>query len=263
METVIDNTSVDTDTVSEEVDTGAEKYENFSLDDLNNITADDYEEFEEDAQHKGMKPLSYWLKHVHPDVRMHIANFRADYTKKTQSLSEMRKDLEAQKAALKSNNDSFVNGSLARQVAEIDTETQYDLFDEQGMKAEIKRQAALMLKDMLQPAQEEIKLQQRKMDLERFKSDNPELTSPEYRQPIVEMLRAKPHLSLEEAFYIVKAKVGATKVDQDRAELAERKSRQRETIKMSSSGSRATPSGTPQFKNSWDAYNYHKNKISK
>ena len=66
---------------------------NVTLEDLMNLSEEDYEEFKSDANHKGMKPLNEWLKHVPADVRKHVANIRSDYTRKTTELSQMKKDL--------------------------------------------------------------------------------------------------------------------------------------------------------------------------
>ena len=126
------------------------------------------------------------------------------------------------------------------------------------MKAEIQRQAQLMLKEMLQPAQEEIQLQQRKMQLEDFKRDNPELADPEYRKPVLELLASRPELKLEDAFYIVKAKLGSQALDVERSKIAEAKAARKDTALKSSVGSRTAVAAAPKFKNAMEAYNWHK-----
>jgi hypothetical protein len=264
-ETVVDNTEVaDVEVSDTNVDTELEDaIENLSLDDLMNITEEDYPEFNEDARHKGMKPLTSWMKHVPADVRKHIANIRSDYTRKTQELAQIRRDLESRTEDMHRQSQHTLNGPLARQLNDIDTEIEYDLFDSEGMKSEIQRQAKLMLKDMLKPAQEELEVQQRRVQLSEFKAQNPEMTDPEYRNEIIKMLGDKPHLTLEEAFYITKAKLGSTKIDIERAELNERKSRQRSTMMKSSSGTRTAPSGTPKFSSAIEAFKYHKSQIDK
>lgn len=232
--------------------------ENFSLDDLMDYSEEQDPLFANDAQHKGMKPLNEWIHNVPEDVRKHLANIRADYTRKTQDLARMRKEVEAAQEAVKRQSEGIVNGALANQLSNIDEGAQYDLFDPEGMKAEIQRQAQLMLRDMLKPAQEEIQVTQRRLALQQFKAENPEMTDPAYRGPMIELLKTRPELKMEDAFYIVKAKVGSQKVEQERAEIAERRSRQREVIRKSSGGSRTTPRGTPQFKNALEAYKWHK-----
>jgi hypothetical protein len=242
---VEDNTSV-------EEDLG-----NLTLDDLLNMSEDDVEEFKQE-NHTGMKPLHHWMQHMPEDVRKHLANIRSDYTRKTQEISSMRKSLEAKEAEMIRKNEHIMKGSLAQKLENIDTNQEYDLFDPEGMKSEIQRQAKLMLKEMLQPAQEELQLQQRKLQLEDFKRDNPELTDPEYRKPVLELLAQRPELKLEDAFYIVKAKVGSQKINEEKSKFAEQKSARRDTALKSSVGSRTNVAATPKFKNAVEAYNWHK-----
>ena len=127
-----------------------------------------------------------------------------------------------------------------------------------GMKREIERQAAIQLKSMLEPAREQIKMEQRKMELERFKANNPEITDDAYRMPIAKMLMERPELRLEDAYYIVKAKVGAIALDAEREQIAASKQARRAALKQTSSGANATPSGTPKFRDAWTAYQFHK-----
>ncbi len=244
---VEDNTSVET----------VEDLGNLTLDDLLAMSEDDVEEFKQE-NHTGMKPLHHWMQHMPEDVRKHLANIRGDYTRKTQEIASIRKSLEAKEAEMFKKNEHIMKGSLAQKLENIDTSKEYDLFDPDGMKAEIQRQAQLMLKEMLQPAQEEIQLQQRKMQLEDFKRDNPELADPEYRKPVLELLASRPELKLEDAFYIVKAKVGSQKINDERSKFAEQKSARRDTALKSSVGSRTNVAATPKFKNAIEAYQWHK-----
>jgi hypothetical protein len=195
---------------------------------------------------------------VPEDVRKHLANIRADYTRKTQDLARMRKEVEEAQRSVRTQNASIINGATARLTKNIDETAEYDLFDPDGMKNEIQRQAQLMLRDMLQPAQEELEVRQRRLQLEEFKHSNPELTDPAYRKPMIELLKNRPELKMEDAFYIVKAKVGAQKVEEERAHINERRARSREVVRKSSSGTRSQPTGTPKFKNAMEAYKYHK-----
>jgi len=249
-ETVVqDNTSVAEDTGLPE---------DITLDDLLSIDDEQYPEFKSEDSHKGMKPLSHWMQHVPEDVRKHLANIRADYTRKTQEISNIRKSLEDKEAEMYRKNEHIMRGPLAEQLNKINVEEEYDLFDPNGMKAEIQRQAGLMLKQMLEPAQKELEVQQRKLQLDAFKKENPELTDPIYRTPVLELLAQRPELKLEDAFYIVKAKIGSQAVDAEKAKIAEAKAARRDTALKSSVGSRTAVAAAPKFKNAMEAYNWHK-----
>ena len=264
VETAEDVETVETDTdVSDDSGAVAEE-ELMTIEELLGLNEDDYEEFTEDANHKGMKPLHEWMGHIPEDVRKHVANIRSSYTRKTQELAEMRKALEAERAELMRQQDMSVNNPfLARAEQELANEDEYDLYTPEGMQAEIKRQAAQMLKEMMKPAQEEIQIKQRRMQLESFKTENPELMDDAYRLPVAQMLQERPELKLEDAFYIVKAKVDAQKLKAEREQIANQKSQRRETLRKTSSGKSVTPSGTPKFRDAWEAYQYHKSLNSK
>ena len=252
---------VDTDDVS--VD-GDEDVELMTIEELMGIDEEDYEEFTQDANHKGMKPLHEWMQHIPEDVRKHVANIRSSYTRKTQELAEMRKALEAERAEMQRNNENVLNNPfLKRAEEELAKEEEYDIYTTEGMQAEIKRQAAKMLQEMMKPAQEEIQMKQRRFQLEQFKSDNPELMDDDYRLPVAQMLRDRPELRLEDAFYIVKAKVDATKLKAEREQVAKQKQTRRQTLRKTSGGKSVSPSGTPKFRSAWEAYQYHKSQQAK
>jgi len=265
-EIVLDNTSVDTTSAEtpEAVDGSELLAEDLSVEDLLGLNSEVAPEFTEDAAYKGMKPLHEWTKHLPEDVRKHLANIRSDYTRKTQEIATIKKQLEDERRALSNQKEATLNNPLARRAAEIaSNEEEYDLYDPDGMKKEIERQAAKMLSEMLKPAQEEIMLQQRKMALDDFKREHPELTSPEYKLPIAEMLMKRPELKLEDAFYIVKAKVDSEKIRKEKEVIAQQTTSRRDALKKTSNGSASTPKGTPKFRDAWEAFQYHKAQTQK
>ena len=251
--------TVETPDGDDSVDGGEEDVELMTIEELLGLNEEDYEEFTEDANHKGMKPLHEWMQHIPEDVRKHVANIRSSYTQKTQELAEMRRALENERAELQRQQDHAVNNPfLKRAEEELAKEEEYDIYTTEGMQAEIKRQAAKMLQEMMKPAQEEMQMKQRRMQLEQFKADNPQLMEDDYRLPVAQMLQERPELRLEDAYYIVKAKVDAEKLKVERAEVAKQKSTRRQTLRKTSGGKSVTPSGTPKFRDAWEAYNYHK-----
>ena len=220
---------------------------------------EDFAEFTDDAQHKGMKPLHQWLEHIPEDVRKHVANLRSSYTRKTQELAQERKELEAIREELLSTKETTINNPHLAEMSKYATDEQHDIYSEQGMQAEIKRQAALMLQEMMRPAQEKIQLERRQLELNNFKAQNPELTQDEYRQPIAKMLMERPELKLEDAFYIVKAKVDAQKATEERTRLAQQKSSRREAFSRTSTGKNTTAPKPPKSRDAWEIYQWHKN----
>ena len=256
----------DTENIEENETAEEEEPRLLTIEELMEMTSDDYAEFQEDANHKGMKPLHEWMQHIPEDVRKHVANIRSSYTRKTQEIAEMRRELEAERSALHQQRQLAVNNPYLEQAkAELEKQGDQpnDLYTEAGLQAEIKRQASLMLQEMMKPAQEQIQVEQRRMQLQQFKTEHPELMDNEYRLPVAQMLQDRPELKLEDAFYIVKAKVEAAKAKEEREQLAQQKSVRRRALKKTSSGKSVTPSGVPRFKNAWEAYQYHKSQQSK
>ena len=254
--------TVDTPEVDNSADDGEDEL--MTIEELMGIDEEDFDEFTEDANHKGMKPLHEWMQHIPEDVRKHVANIRSSYTRKTQELAEMRKALDAERMELQRQQENAVNNPfLKRAEEELAKEEEYDIYTTEGMQAEIKRQAAKMLQEMMKPAQEEIQMKQRRIQLEQFKTDNPELMDDDYRLPVAQMLQDRPELKLEDAFYIVKAKVDATKLKTEREQVAKQKSQRRQTLRKTSGGKSVSPSGTPKFRSAWEAYQYHKSQQAK
>jgi len=257
---VVEETATE-ETVEETVENVEQQV--LTIDDLLGISDEDYPEFTEDANHTGMKPLHEWLKHTPEDVRKHVANMRASYTRKTQELAAERKQLEALREELLATKEGTLNNPMLEEVSKYATDEAHDVYSEEGMKAEIQRQAALMLQEMMKPAQDKIRQERRAVELESFKANNPELTQDEYRMPIAKMLMERPELKLEDAFYIVKAKVDSQKLKSEREAMAAQKSSRKSTFAKTSTGQNSNPTGTPRFKNAWDAYNYHKSLAEK
>lgn len=258
---VENNEVVETTETPEAVEASAPVVEDLTIDDLMNLGEDTDPLFTEDANHKGMKPLHEWVGHLPEDVRKHVANLRSSYTRKTQELANIRKELEAERLALQQQRESTLNNPAYQRAVEIaNNPEEFDLYDPEGMKREIERQAALQLKQMLEPAREELLMKQRRMELDTFKSNHPEITSDEYRMPIAKMLTERPELKLEDAYYIVKAKVDAEKASALKAELEAERASRRQALMKTASGKATKPNGTPKFRNAWEAYQYHKAK---
>lgn len=229
-----------------------------TLDDLLDITSEECEQFT-DTNHTGMRPLKELLKHLPEDARKHLSNIRRSYTLKTQELSDQRKALEAEKARHRRNMSMMYDNDLTQRLDNITSNDEaYDIYSEDGMKKEIQRQAAQMMKDMLAPVREKLARDDRRLKLQQFKADHPDITSPEYKTDIAKTLMERPELKLEDAYYIVKARVDAEKLKSEREAVAREKATRRDALLQTSTGTASSAKGTPRFKNAWDAYVFHK-----
>lgn len=231
---------------------------NFNLDDL--LSADFSEDEVMSKTHRDLPSYQEVLKHLPENGRKLISNLRAMTTRKTQEVADIRKQLEAERAAVAQEREALYNGEFAKKIQSLaqEPEQKNDLYTDEGLQAEIQRQAALMFQQMMQPVQQDMALQQRQMQLDNFKRDNPEITNPEVRIEVAQLLKARPELKLEDAFYITKAKMDQSKLVQLQAEAAQKKSEQRQAWKKTSNGAASKPKGSPKFRSAWEAFQYHK-----
>jgi len=150
------------------------------------------------------------------DGKKLIANLRADYTKKTQSLSEARKQLEAdRKAMLESGFYDKVKTASESFTGELDP------FNPSSIEAKIQAEVAKRMKEMIEPLRQEAELNKRQIALDNFKKENPDLQ--EYKTDIAKLLMADKTLTLEKAYWIVKGQKTTEYSRKTESELAEYK----------------------------------------
>lgn len=229
----------------------------WSLDDLLNDDLSDDPAL--GSEHQGLPHYSEILKHVPEDARKLIGNMRADYTRKTQEIAELRKSLSDQQAAIQRDRDSLVNGAFNERIQDIlnDT-TEYDIFDTEGQKAEIKRQAAALLQEMIAPIQQEQRIAQRQTELNNFKEAHPDLTSDGVRTEVAKLLIAKPHMRLEDAYWQVKGQQ-AHEIEVEKANV---KTQRKEALKKIGTGRNVKGTSVPAFSKASDAFEYFKSNPS-
>lgn len=151
-----------------------------------------------DGDHKGID-YNKMMNDLPDDAKKILANLRSDYTRKTQEISRQQKELEGQRQALL---ESEAYRNLQSKAAE--TPVDADPFDPAVFNQRIEQEVAKRLAEVLQPMQNEWQSQQRKAKLDKFKSDNPDLET--YKTEIVEVLKGNEHITLEQAYFLVKGK---------------------------------------------------------
>ena len=211
------------------------------------------------SEHKIGKSYQEVLKHIPEDGRKVIQNLRASYTRKTQELSQMKSDLDKQREEMVRQQKLMTESEWAKNIKTLaEDKTEHDIWDEEGRKASIKKEAAKMMAEMMKPLQDEVAQERRALELERFKSEHPDMA--ELRVDIAAMLMERSDLKLEDAYYLVK---GKKSIEQSKM-AAQAKSSEREAAKAGiakiSGGKNVDTSQlrAPQFKDAWSAYQYHK-----
>ena len=186
------------------------------------------------------------------DAKSMLGNLRADYTRKTQELAAMRKQLENERSAL-------LNSEFTQNIATMAAkEVTLDPYDDGSVEARIEKEVAMRLQEMMKPLQQEMKLKERKSQLTTFKSDHPDLMEPSIKQEVAKMLMERQELSLEDAYYIVKAKMSQSQLLELKRAEKEKKDTARSTLNLTKTGAQVNAQGIPQFRNAWEAFQWHK-----
>lgn len=149
------------------------------------------------------------------DAKKIIANLRSDYTKKTQSIAEQRKILEADRKALL---ESGFYDSVAKQA---DVSVELDPFNAGSIEAKIQQEVAKRMREMLEPMRQEAEVNRRGIALENFKRENPDIDT--YRVDIARELMKDKNLTLEKAYWMVKGQKTTEISKQTATELAQYK----------------------------------------
>ena len=238
----------------------------YSVEDLMNLTVEDFPEFGDEVPSvKGKRPLNDWLQHVPSEVREHLANIRASYTRKTQAVSNEKKELAALREQLMSEKrshldtkESILKNPFLEGEEEGEEGTDYDVFTDDGRKTHLKKETREFLQEQFKPAQEKLALERRQLELDRFKMDNPEIkTDKELRLEMGTRLKANPALRLEDAFFISKGVLAGKRASEATTKHQETKKKRAETARKSSGGTRAE-TAPPKFKSLHEAFKYAK-----
>jgi len=193
------------------------------------------------ADEGGHKGIDYnaVVNSLPEDAQKLMANLRADYTRKTQELSNQRKEVEAMRTSL-------MNSDFNKQVDEIANQERVELdpYDNASFEKRIEQEVATRLQEMMKPIRMEQELQTRRSKLEQFKQANPDMM--EFKDDIASMLNDNEALSLQDAYYIVKGKTMSERMVTLEEENTARKAKMREAglkIQTGSRGSEKPPKG--------------------
>jgi|GEM_PF-2939690 len=252
----IDTTHAAVDTVE---DVPVEAVDKFNLEELISTHFDDPVMAEPGLEHKIGLPYDQVLKHIPENGRKVIQNLRASYTKKTQELAQERANLESMREELDRQKRMMTESEWAKGIKKTaEDNSEIDIWDEEGRKAAIKREAAKMMQDMIKPLQEEMAAEKRSMEIEKFKVAHPDLT--EMRMDIAKLLMERSELKLEDAYYLVKAKKTSEREIEDKKAKVNERVASKEILYKTSGGKNVDSSKLtqPKFKDAWSAYQWIK-----
>ena len=185
------------------------------------------------------------LSRLDLDARKLMSNLRADYTKKTTSLAQEKKALEAAKAQLEADRKAMMESGMYERMTEIaDKNVEVDPFNPKTIEDKINQEVAKRLKEMLEPIKKESESAKRQMALDTFKRDNPDFV--DYKIDIAKALQDDSSLTLEKAYYMVKGKASTSSKKELEAELASYKKAAADYGLKVGGANRASASGIPE-----------------
>lgn len=187
--------------------------------------------------HKGVD-YNKVMSELPDDAKSMLGNLRADYTRKTQELAAMRKQLETERSALL--NSEFTQNIAAMAAKEVTL----DPYDDSSVEARIEKEVATRLQEMMKPLQTQYELNERQAKLDQFKVEHPDLT--DYKTDIAKLLMTDETLTLERAYYIVKGQHTVSNKKAMEAELKEYKRAAKEYGLKVGGTQRATHNRVPE-----------------
>jgi hypothetical protein len=138
------------------------------------------------------------VKELDPGAADLMKGMHADYTKKTQELAALRKELQAERAALLS-----VRQDLPEDMP------QYDPWDEASVMARVERAAQERINQMTEAVQREYEARQAEQSYQGFVEEHPEFQTDEgLRGEVQSLLEANESLDLETAYWAAKGRRG-------------------------------------------------------
>jgi hypothetical protein len=190
----------DTDSVASEAEAGTSGASN------DEGATEDHSEAETDAETAGDSPnnegkLSWRdavtkIEAIDPRAAKLMRQMQGDYTRKTQEAAQIRKEAQAERAALLKG-----KAELEKMRSEL---PEYDPWNEDSIKARIEHEVQVRLNAMLEPMKQEYEVQQAEQAYNSFLQEHPEFeTDTELRTEVQKALESNAALDLETAYWAV------------------------------------------------------------
>lgn len=190
----------DTDSVVSEAEAGTSGASN------DEGATEDHSEAETDAETADDSPSNEgklsWrdavtkIEAIDPRAAKLMRQMQGDYTRKTQEAAAMRKEAQAERAAL-------LKGK--RELEQLRSELpEYDPWNEDSIKARIEHEVQVRLNALLEPMQQEYEVQQAEQAYNTFLAEHPDFeTDQALRSDVQAMLESNTSLDLETAYWAV------------------------------------------------------------
>lgn len=184
------------------------------------------------------------VKQVPPDIAKLMKDLRADYTRKTQAISDERKGWTHEREALMAGLAELQANPPAQDHGD------YDPFNEQAMQQRIELEVNRRLKAVLEPMQRKVATMKAEEGYQAFLNANPDFkTDKALRADVQAMLEKNKSLDLETAYWAAKGRQKQEQAQTQRDTRAARRNAAREAALKGTAPSRRPPTvGKPNKK---------------
>jgi hypothetical protein len=169
------------------------------------------------------------IEAIDPRAAALMRQMQGDYTRKTQEASAMRKEAQAERAALLKG-----KRELEQQRSEL---PEYDPWNEDSIKARIEHEVQVRLNALLEPMQQEYEVQQAEQAYNTFLAEHPEFeTDQGLRSDVQAMLEENTSLDLETAYWAVMGRRKQAQAAEAQTQKRAKRAARREAAKATGIG---------------------------
>lgn len=210
----------ETDGASEVAETEAMSFDAFSSE------VDAWEEEDEikkdlSGGHKGLPDARKILsEYVTPEARKFVGNLRADYTRKTQELARLKRELELEREAIGREKLARLDGPHARAALAkaAESEEGLDPYTLEGLQKLIDIKAAKTMTAAIAEERKALVAERSRLKAKVFIDEHPEMQSDDFKKELKNLLTTRGDLDLEDAFYLVKGRLSNSAAARQEAE---------------------------------------------
>lgn len=163
---------------------------------------------------------SQYMKDADPKAKALVKHFHADYTRKMQEMSQLKKEYNSLV-------NSLGNQDFAKKMKEqASQEVEYDPFNEESYEKATQKMLAEKMNELLEPFHKEMEVQKAEAEMNNFKSANPDWG--DYKKEMYTLLTENVHMTPVQAYKLAKAETYETQLNKRQEELSQYQERARE-----------------------------------
>lgn len=204
--------------------------------------------------HKGLPHVRKILsEYVTPEARKFVGNLKADYTRKTQELAKLRRELELEREAISREKLARVDGPAARAAAAkaAESEEGLDPYTLDGLQKLIDIKSAKAMTAAIAEERKALEAERALHRAKKFRDEHPDMMEDSFKNELKTILINRGDLDLEDAYYLIKGRLaqsGAVRAEAEalalRGAQSAQKATARATLVNSSIGRTPLPAST-------------------